>query len=200
MFPLWRCAALFVGLTCSLESLSSNIKTSSGVCVPWHTYEMWKCVTNTGHVTTKQSELKVNVSNNSSKQCEDRGIMLLPSYEQEQEYDHFANNVCPTLGQIAELWLTSESGWVRVTLKGCPLSWPRMWLFRLYWLLKVFSQPLLGQLNGFSPTIRLETEREVYRNRTKVRANREKKTPKTRISVLFKPLRKQTKQQYCWHA
>lgn len=32
-----------------------------------------------------------------------------------------------------------------------PLSWPRMWLFRLYWELKVFSQPSLGQRNGFSP-------------------------------------------------
>lgn len=47
--------------------------------------------------------------------------------------------------------LTSESGWVRVTLKVCTLSWPRIWLFKLYWLLKVFSQPSLGQLNGFSP-------------------------------------------------
>lgn len=56
--------------------------------------------------------------------------------------------------------LTSDSGWLRVTVKGCPLSWPRMWLFRLYWLLNVFSQPSLGQLNGFSPAGRAERERE----------------------------------------
>lgn len=66
---------------------------------------------------------------------------------------------CPTHWEVTAPWLTSESGWVRVTLKACPLSWPRMWLFRLYWLLNVFSQPSLGQLNGFSPIKRAETQK-----------------------------------------
>lgn len=101
--------------------------------------------------------------------------------------DYFANNnrLCPAPWAAMGVWLTSDSGWVSVTLKGCPLSWPRMWLFRLYWLLKVFSQPLLGQLKGFSPTIRLETEREEYRNSQGLIFNVREKKNKTRASVLF---------------
>lgn len=47
---------------------------------------------------------------------------------------------------------TSDPLWVGSALYKCPLlSWPFMWLLRLYWVLNVFSQPLLGQKKGRSP-------------------------------------------------
>lgn len=47
---------------------------------------------------------------------------------------------------------TSDPLWFGSALCECPLlSWPFMWLLRLYWVLNVFSQPLLGQKKGLSP-------------------------------------------------
>lgn len=67
-------------------------------------------------------------------------------------YQKWATRDLSEIDALIYVWLTSDRGWVRVTLKGWPLSpWPLTWLFKLYWLLNAFSQPLLGQLKGFSP-------------------------------------------------
>ena len=93
-------------------------------------------------------------------------FLVLGSTWWTKQLKQYWENKWPTFSGFV-WWLTSECGWVRVTLMVCPLSWPRMWLFKLYWLLKVFSQPSLGQLNGFSPTEQKETLGTFIGNETK---------------------------------